>query len=214
MKRAARVVLPVLAILGLSFSQAWGASTVVFNNLGPNDIYSYQGHFIGDAGFGFTVAIAGNFHPSQSGNLEELWLAIMIPSTRSDPFTLSLAADNAGLPGAVLWNQAVPTAGHASDWGSLLHLDGIHGPTLDAGGSYWITAQVTSSPDQWVNWCNNGYNQLGGVAESRDGGPWVLGDFTPAMKIGVVPEPSTFVLLGMSVFALFGVWRRSRKTVC
>ena len=184
------------------------ASTVVYNNLGPNDSYSNQGMAIGNAGSN-TFAWGGNFQPSSGGNLSDLWLPMFTAVYPADPLVLSLRADSAGLPGTVLWSETVTDGLPLSD--SVFHLDIIGGPLLSAGTRYWLTAEGTSTPFHFVNWHDSGIGEIGMVAQSMNGGAWQVfgGSQTPGMKVGVVPEPSVLVLLGMGVLGLVGwVWRR------
>jgi hypothetical protein len=211
MRITARVILAMLAMLW--FGHASLASTVVYDNIGPN--YSYEGKpgfVVGNAGFPNTYAFAGNFHPSSSGTFDELWLT-MYSNYPSDPLTLSLTTDNSGLPGSVLWSETITN--QLGTYDTVLNLDHLNGPQLVAGSCYWLTAEGTSTPFHEVTWSFNGIGETSNMAYTENGGPWLIYSVnyaTPGMKVGVVPEPSTIILLGIAAISLLAYRRRRQSS--
>ena len=71
MRIATNVILAMSVVLW--FGRASLASTVAFDNLGPNDSYGSVGYILGNSGFlNRSYAYADGFCPSSSGNLDEL----------------------------------------------------------------------------------------------------------------------------------------------
>lgn len=209
MRIATNVILAMSVVLW--FGRASLASTVAFDNLGPNDSYGSVGYILGNSGFlNRSYAYADGFCPSSSGNLDELWLA-MTSDYPSDPLTLSLAADDSGLPGSVLWSDTITS--QLGQFGTILHLDHLNGPQLEAGCSYWLTAEGPSTQNHYHSWSIDGTGEIGDIAYSVNGGQWLMSSTDSqslGMKVGVVPEPSTFGLLAIGAIGLLGWTQRKR----
>jgi hypothetical protein len=185
------------------------ASDVVFNNLGPGDTYGITGWWFGRLPTGESYnPVAGDFIPAGSGNFNELW-AGMMSWTGQNEVTLALLADNGGSPGVPLWqrtfdNQLTPQLG------SLLHVADINGPYLTAGTRYWIQASTPDAAGTAQLWYANNQGDKGLVAVFPEGHPmelWQADRF--ALKVGVVPEPSTVAML--LAVALGGLLQWNRK---
>jgi hypothetical protein len=181
--------------------------------LGPSDSYENVGYWIGDAGYPDDVlAFACDFYPSNSGTFDELWTA-MWSHYPSDPLKLTLAIDESGMPGSVLWSSTITN--QLGNYPTVLHLDNLNGPQIFANQRYWLTAELPSPASEHHHvWDNNALSDYGTIAYSQNGGPWQLDQANAlrlGMRIGVVPEPSTFVLLGMGAFSLLvHIWRQRK----
>jgi hypothetical protein len=201
-----------VAIAILLVPAAAPASTIVFNDLGPGDSYEPYGNWFGysTSGFAYT-AVAGDFIPTGSGPFDELWIAIF-HAYGENQVTLSLMTDNAGLPGTELWQQAFDD--ELGDYGSVFHVANINGPNLVAGTRYWIKATTVNVSGTSQSWYMNNQSDYDGLfAWQENGGPWKLSGNHQrhALRVGVVPEPSSLVLLGIGALALFGCCLRRSK---
>jgi hypothetical protein len=206
-----RFVLTISAMVLINYNVQ--ASTIVFDNLGPSNTYGSSGYYMGAPGSDTNFfRIACDFYANDSGNLDELWTT-MWSYFPSYPLEITLTTDGSGIPGDPIWSTII--INKLGLYSSVLHLDGLNGPQITAGHRYWLTAELPSPVMGHVhNWENNALGDLGSVASSKNGGPWQLygtNILRTGMRIGVVPEPSTCILLGMGVMGLLAyAWQRRR----
>ncbi|MCG3178885.1 MAG: hypothetical protein BIFFINMI_01215 [Phycisphaerae bacterium] len=184
------------------------ANVVVYEAMGPANTWEGWGGWFGN-GPTASMSLAVKFSPSASGTFEELYASFVPDSETSDrSYTIRLLADDGNSPGAVLWEKTESTWPVAD--GAVFHLDGLNGPMLTVGQSYWIQA---TKPDLGITqhgWQQNDQGYLGTVAISQNGDPWMIFSDTDvyAMRILTAPEPGTLGLLALGGLALV---RRRRR---
>jgi len=161
-----------------------------------------------------TIDVAMGFTPSGNFDLSEIDLALNfngVPS-ETNAITVTLNADSSNAPGAILetWNLT----GLPSFFGTCCTLQ-VLTPTstvaLNSGTQYWIEASPGASDFNggW-NWNSTGasgpfWSNISGTSEETVGAFDVLGS---SVGPTVVPEPSTFVLLGLGMLGLAGIRRK------
>ena len=87
------------------------------------------------------------------------------------------------------------------------------GRNSEAGCSYWLTAEGPSTQNHYHSWSIDGTGEIGDIAYSVNGGQWLMSSTDSqslGMKVGVVPEPSTFGLLAIGAIGLLGWTQRKR----
>ncbi len=184
-------------------------NVVVFSNfetaLGYN---TSDGNVVGLGGF----AEADSFSPSSTASFESLQLALTCAFACPNPFTVSLALDDHGSPGAVI--ESFTYAGTLLEpFGTKAEpvlLNSILNPTLLMRTPYWIQVQGDRTNSDAIAWNWNTTGDPSSEAISYDGGSnWFApsGQTPGAYQINAtVPEPSTCALL-LGAFLLFVVRR-------
>src|SRR5262249_4736271 len=166
-------VLAFLAgVWGLALSGTGRADDVVYNNFGAGngglDYNTGSYHTLGNAPNPAENWVAGEkFTPSQTGSLSQITIALLyLGGTNAG--TVSLRADNAGLPGAVLESFSVTSlpSGDGHFHAPLTVTDTLNQP-LVAGTPYWVVASTTTSSHLAWNLNNTGATS---DAISSDGG--------------------------------------------
>lgn len=161
----------------------------------------------------FKQSIAGVFVPAATSTFTsaELGLFLNGNNVNSNNFTVSLNADNSGVPGAAIetFSNVVVPLNNSTD----LTLNSVLHPTLTAGTSYWLVAIAGNSATQGLWSFASSSTPMGTVGSSDDGGAsWVAstGQTLPVFQInGVVPEPASLSLLALATFS-FSFRRRRR----
>jgi hypothetical protein len=175
------------------------AGTVLFSDLGSGgSVYNQFGANAisgSAAGPGGSVTQGDAFTPSSTAVLGQIDVALtFISGTNSVELTLN--ADNAGSPGAVLqtWTLTnLPTFGTCCTLETVTPNSPI---TLMSGTQYWLIASVVAAnTSDGFNWNNTG--ATGPHAESDKGQPFVVSTATIGAfdVLSAVPEPSSFVLV-------------------
>jgi hypothetical protein len=197
------------------------ADVIVYNNFGAgnggNDYQTAVGWTVGNDFSGDNVAIGEKFTPSTTGTLSQIILALEYVAG-PNAGTVSLRADNAGVPGATLESFSVSSLPPSdSNFHTPLDLVSVTQPALSAGTPYWIVASTTIASS--LSWMFNNTSATASHATSFDGGTtWVAnndtqGAFRVTENLRVttgVPEPSTLALLsiGLGAFASKRLRRR------
>jgi len=197
---------------------AWG--TTIYSNFSAGNTFDQDNGFeLGNIGTGDIVALAQQFTPTGNFTLDQIDLAFFALITPPDnELTLSINADNDGLPGVVLESFNLTNAfgqNQIDTADSTLH------PLLVDGSNYWIVASFTdpaSTNDKALwNLSNNTSATFSPSAFSTDNGTtWAATGQTTEMAVfdvlgteSAVPEPgpSTLVCTGLLLFAGLGIWR-------
>jgi len=141
------------------------------------------------SGVGATFADAMPFTPSANATVEEIGLAIGFISGTNE-ITVSLNADNGGVPGTSLGSFNVsnlPTFGECCS----VELQSVgSGIPVTAGTQYWVVVQTTSpNSDTYAAWNDNVTNQTLQPFAFWENGTWeategVLGAFA---VVGTIP---------------------------
>lgn len=146
-------------------------------NTDPNNAYAHNGisaWTISAAGseLGFRSDMAVPFTPSKDYTLKTITVAVTYFSG-TNGVTISLNADAAGLPGAVLRKGSVtnlPAAGTCCTTVSI----GAKGVQVKAGTPYWVVVKTDAkTADTWDGWNYNNINASGPFAYN-DGRGWAL----------------------------------------
>lgn len=193
--------LRTLALVGLHTVALSAHATDAYSNLaGP---FVTTGQTVAP-----TLSIGFQFTSGLTGALSSLSVAIgsVDPNAPAQPFALSLYADNAGTLGTLLGSYSAMTNEY---FGTAAALDVVpaSGVTLTAGTSYWLVATTTSD----VVW-----NYVDAAGTAKQPGYFAFEDFPVyttlqssafSVQANPVPEPTTFVALGLGVL---GFLRRRR----
>jgi hypothetical protein len=180
------------------------ADSVLFSNFGPGFSHNTSsGNPVGNAFDGNDYAEGGTFMPTTSANFSSLDIALSCAFTCPDNFTVSLDANNAGIPGAALESFILSGAslGLLSANNPPIVLSSVLEPLLAAGTEYWVT--VSSDLNDSIAWNWNSTGDTSSEAISTDGGTtWFApSGLTPSAyqvngaSLSAVPEPSTLILM-------------------
>lgn len=198
--RAARIAAAVLTLAVVVSPSA--ASTVVFDNIDPNPspwAYLNWGRFTGTHAGSYQTTIT-SFEPSAGGALDEIWAGLLCNNVgHQNQVTLTLRADAGGTPGAPLWST---TRTDELDiyFGNLSHISNLAGPVLQANQRYWLEAAAPQDGFTILNWYSNNQGDVGPVTSSLGG---VISSFDrPALRIGVIPEPASLLLIALGALLL------------
>jgi PEP-CTERM motif len=196
----------------------------LYSNLGTgtNVYYCCEGWTISGTGtLGSSQTVGEEFQVTQNGSVGQIDVgAGYVEGTNA--FTVSLDADNSGLPGTVLktWtNLSSPeTFGNCC---GLITITGISGLNLTTGTNYWLVVGPTDSNSTlWGAW-NFSNSASGNLAYSNNGGQsWNNGGDTNQGAFDVLgggggsgstPEPTSLLLFGSGVLGVIGAFRRKIK---
>ena len=176
----------------------------------------------GTVGTSFTAA--NLFTSLLSGSVNQIDLGVGYV-TGVNSFYAAVFTDNGGLPGTQLWRQ--DNLSSSTNFGSccgLVTITGISGLNLTAGSQYFVVlGPETLNSTVWEawNWNSQGVNGLdlystdGGNSWNSNGTGNPIGAFdilgsssTSSTTTGTTPEPSSLLLLGTGLVAVFGSVRR------
>lgn len=216
-RRIARQSAIALASALVAAMAGHASATVVFTNFGPGVSYDVtQGNAVGNDFAGDNAAEADSFILSGTAMFQSLAVALscVVSCPASANFTITLAANNGGSPGAaiekfVFTNQTLQSLGNNN---TPITATSVLDPLLLGGTEYWIT--LTSSPNYAIAWNLDSTGDPSSQASSTDGGvTWLSpSGMTPsALQInGMTPEPSAGLLLGTGLLGLMLLGRIKR----
>ena len=202
-----------LVMLSICLSGIASADTVVYSNLGPGNSYNTS------PGTGWGVSAFQDVAAGFTGtgvNLSEVNVALSSEAVGTKSVLIELLADSGGTPDTTnileQWTvNNIPT----DPLSQLFDLTSVLHPFLASGTQYWLSA-FPGANDTNAGW---NWNSTGATGfEFRDpqiGPSWLTASGlrpTPAFSIiGVVPEPSSLMLLGSGALGLLGMIRRKLR---
>src|SRR5262249_975000 len=149
---------------------------------------------------------------SQNYAFDSVELAISL-SSGPNVLNVYLMGSSGGLPSGVLESFGLNDALSADRSTSLVMIDSVTHPLLEAGMQYWIVA--TGGPQTFGSWQQNVHNDMGpNVSGSsltslvRDADENVIEAYQ--VEGTVVPEPQSY--LATALMALIVVWRARRSS--
>src|SRR5579862_5944465 len=203
------------------------AADTLFSNLGlPPDVYGNTGYVIAGNNVPNTAQdevaslFAVNGVANVSYSLTQVDLAVAYDSGVNS-FTVFLAADNNGVPGAVVPNTTVPFNATVNGCCATLRRILYITPTLMGQGQYFMVV-AAGDPTASGTWALNDQGFMSPfVLHSGNGGvnwtgpPSGSAIAMPAFDVignapSSVPEPSSLALLAIALFGVFFAWRRLR----
>jgi hypothetical protein len=191
---------PVLMRADVVFSNVTGTGTV--NN------------FTGVCGSGAPsctpdgIWAAGEFTPAANYSLTDAQALVATGTSSTATFNVFLYSNKSGVPGSAIEQIGFGLTATTNPPGSLITANTVNTPiTLVSGTPYWLVL-APAAANSFINWANGG-SPAAPFAVSGDGGStWgASGNVTDQFQIDgtPVPEPSSFVLLGIAtlLYALF-----------
>lgn len=179
---------------------------VIFSNFGAGDSYnSSSGWIVGSiAGSEFRVAMP--FQTSSPMFLTSIRFGGNLVTGPND-FTISIASDSGGSPGAAVETFAGAT--FPAPLSAIQTITSVANPLLQGNQTYWLVMQATSSSSATHGgWAVNDQGQIGAyLSNSNNGFIWGLqndeASISPVFEInGIpsrggpeVPEPSSLALI-------------------
>jgi len=186
-------------------TMAVGRAITISGNFDTNAGYSADsGAPVGNAFDGNTYAEATSFVPSSSTTFAALAIALSCTAACPGSFTVALASDIDGQPGALLeaFTVSGENLGPLGSNNTPLVLNSLSHPVLAAGARYWI--EVISDSNESIAWNFNSTGDASSPTISSDGG---LSWFSPlGMESGAfqVYDNQPFVAGGQALSAAAG----------
>lgn len=184
-----RAVLPLIFTLLACASQA----EVVFNTYGPNGEY-------GNVGFGISswpldkYSQAMQFEPTGSGVLNRFHVTLF-NNLRKVQGRFTMWHDNGDKLGDQLGGWLATVDKSSPRTYEILNSDS--NAYLQSGRKYWLLIETTESNSEFA-WVKNAYDIRGLRATVRNGQWEYLYNYQlPTLKVEVVPEPATLVVLAL-----------------
>lgn len=193
-----------------------GATTVLYTTLGPNGEYDTgSGYFVDGSNY-YNQVLALPFTPSATMNIADAVLALGNYAGNNNAVNVYLMNDSGlGYPGGSVLDTLtqVGTIPPFSGGGGLVQFNCTSCPVVNSTTQYWIVALETD-PGTEQAWMFAYQDEQGHLAFNQVGsnqGPWNQFDGTISgfrVDGGVVPEPSTLVMLGSGILAVAAGVRR------
>lgn len=188
---------------------------VLYSTLGPGQTFS--GNAIQISTFGSSAhyyqAVAQSFVPSQTAMLGSIQIPLVL-SSGVNAFTIRLASDNAGLPGAVL--ESFTITGVQDFPGAIQTVNSSANPLLLRTRTYWLEVLPGGSTSAGGWFTRDDFPNYGSTILAIDhGSGWYAsgsGTGPQAFQINsvVVPEPQLVSFVSIIVF--LHKWPRLRRS--
>lgn len=188
-------------------SPACAGIAVAFSNLDANGTSTGSSTIVGGTD-NFFSSVAGARFTMEFGSYSLGTIDVVIDDHDGDnagSVRVSLRADNAGLPGAILETLPVYT-GPLVGRTTLSFVSDVL-PFLEFGESYWVTV-TSADPNGVIRWANNsvGDDRIAAIDFGHDDEWELTENADPAFRIWVIPTPGPAALLAAG--ALFATRRR------
>jgi hypothetical protein len=196
----------LIALLGASAAHA---SSIVSSDIQPGDVFG-PGVAIGIVPFVGVFNYAGiGFTPSQTYTFDSAELAMSLISGPNVVDVYLMGSNSSGLPSGVLESFDLTGALSADPATSLVTIDSVTHPVLDAGVEYWLVAAGGASTS--ASWQQNVHNVMGPNVSGSSLTSLVLDSDTNVIEAyeingdSAVPEPQSWMLMVAGMIGL--VWR-------
>ena len=213
------------ALVATAFAMLVGnlSASTIYSNFGSGDTFQ--------AGIGAVVVSGGidqrpsfSFTSSADQPLTEIdFVTSVDPSnTSNNSVTVTLSADNGGVPGTVIASQTFTNAmgirGSLETPPTILSWLPSVAPSLLAQATYWITFDAPGDPAQGdVFWNYNSVQAFGystftsGTWSSTSNTLGAIRVLSGEASVNAAPEPGTILLLGCGLVAIGGIGRARRS---
>jgi hypothetical protein len=201
----------ILFLLGVPLL---GRADILFSDYGPGDSYNTGNGWT--VGMGVTVndlQPAAAFTPSVTDTLSEVDVSVGYLSPGTNGVTVNLLNSAGGIPtGKPLETWALTDLPPFGSSGQVETLDSVGPPvSLVHGKTYWLQlapADLTTDASWYLS-----DSSVGSIYVDNSGGPIYMVETQdlPAFRIlgpSVVPEPSFFLPIGMTLLALCVIGKR------
>lgn len=204
------LLIAVLSLL-IGATAPVNADFILSDTFGPDDSFNLGNGVAvrGSAAFGGYFAQANAFTPTSTSLLDSVSVATFSQASGSSLDVLIANDNGSGHPGTTLENLGVFTPSYLS---SISTLDSTAHSLLTAGTIYWLIVEPTNANSTTAaGWCWTTPNTAGSVeVENSPSGTWQTSQYQEeAFEItgAAVPEPSSFMLLGLIASVSFCGWR-------
>jgi PEP-CTERM motif len=218
-----KCLISICAILALLFGvRRASADIILYTTFGPG---SGPGQAYVDTAYGVNgsnsvsniyEAIAAPFMPTSTGILTSVTVPLLPGNDGPANVILASANGSGGGPGTILENLGSISTNDFNPGPVVYTINSSIKPTLTAGTSYWVEL-VPSNQMASVGWCWADSQFIGNIDFlASPTGSWTQdANMKPieAFQINgvAVPEPSSFVLLGLAAIVVFCCWRLTQR---
>lgn len=209
----------IIALAATFFLSAVAVADMLIVDGGEPDQVSA---FLADSNHELTIA-ATRFTLTETSTFDRLlWWGIYYPNgaaPAADGFTLTLYADNAGVPGSTLVSvglgnvQREATGNTVVAWNEYAYAANFSLTTLNAGDYFIGLGNAHIGSDLWGWETTSGGLQAGGASYHAPSGTWQV-DASENLAFGLyLPEPDSLALFGIGAVVLVcgQFLRKSRK---
>jgi hypothetical protein len=187
---------------------------VIYTNFGASPFDTGNGLAVSSGGSDYSLSFSFVVPPSFNYQLTGIDFAAFLKSGVNS-ITATLYSDNGGVPGGFVYSTgAISSALQPQGSASELMEAVSNGPTLNAGGTYWLTLD-SNDASSVITWSYNGPGAFGPETTFTGESGWA----TPQLRTQgafeidatiVSPEPATTALVASGLAA--AVWFRRRKS--